>query len=135
VSGHPSPEYATFLAPPPLPTHPIQSKLYLDKILCYFLSAGILSDTILVVIPIYNLRHLKTAPGFRRMLMIIFGSSALLTAATIIQAAITIQLPGDPELIATLTEVSFGVSARIWNKSCSFVRDLLLFFFATYRSS
>lgn len=49
--------------------------------------------------------------------MLIFGSSALLTAATIVQAAVTIQLPGDPELVATETEVSmllpFGVSVNI----------------------
>jgi len=66
--------------------------------------SGILSDAILVIIPIFNLRHMKSAPGFRRTLMIIFGSSALLTAATIVQAAITIQLPGDPELVASETE-------------------------------
>jgi len=65
---------------------------------------GILSDAILVIIPIYNLRHMKSAPGFRRTLMIIFGSSALLTAATIVQAAVTIQLPGNPELVASETE-------------------------------
>jgi len=65
---------------------------------------GILSDAILVIIPIYNLKQMRSAPGFRRTLMIIFGSSGFLTIACILQAAITIQLPGDPELIATMTE-------------------------------
>jgi len=66
--------------------------------------SGILSDALLVIIPIYNLKQMRSAPGFRRTLMIIFGSSAWLTAACIIQAAVTIQLPGDPELIASMTE-------------------------------
>jgi len=65
---------------------------------------GILSDAILVIIPIYNLKQMRAAPGFRRTLMIIFASSGFLTAACIVQAAITIQVPGDPELIATMTE-------------------------------
>lgn len=66
--------------------------------------SGILSDAILVIIPVYNLRQMRSAPGFRRTLMIIFGSSAWLTVACICQAAITMQLPGDPELIASMTE-------------------------------
>lgn len=67
--------------------------------------AGILADAILVVTPIKILQGLKSAPKLKRRLTMIFLASLLMTVGCIAQSAITMQLPGDPELVASLTEV------------------------------
>jgi hypothetical protein len=67
--------------------------------------AGIAADTVLVLTPIRILQGLKSAPRLKRRLVIIFCASLFMTIACIVQAAVTITLPGDPELVASLTEV------------------------------
>jgi hypothetical protein len=69
------------------------------------LVAGIFVDAVLVITPIRVLQGLKSAPQLKRRLIIIFCASLFMTLACIVQSVITITLPGDPELIASLTEV------------------------------
>jgi len=70
----------------------------------YRIVTGIFADAVLVITPIRVLRGLKSAPQLKHRLIAIFCASLFMTIACIIQAIITLTLPGDPELIASLTE-------------------------------
>jgi hypothetical protein len=69
------------------------------------LTVGIAADALLVVLPINTLKLLTSAPALSRRLMCIFSASVLLTAATVVQAAITFKGPGMGTLKASLVEV------------------------------
>jgi hypothetical protein len=68
---------------------------------------AILADTLLIVIPINTLRLLTSAPGMRRVLMVIFGASVLRTIATIVQCVMTFKDPGIKMLQSWLVEVCY----------------------------
>lgn len=75
-----------------------------ESVPIYRIVTGIFVDAVLVITPIRVLQGLKSAPQLKRRLIIIFCASLFMTLACIVQSVITITLPGDPELIASLTE-------------------------------
>lgn len=76
-------------------------------------TADIISDLILVTVPLHLIRGLQDK-GLRRRLTMIFSTSIVTTIVSLVHAAYILTLGGPKVLIAAIVEVRFSLSRFIF---------------------